>query len=96
MFDGVGVVEVVLEVEHGEDCVARVVVQDHGGTREVLVLHSPETDVLLAARDQLLRVDRRELYRHYVEIAQLLGDQYRLSCALDLTDIENQYRLTLV
>lgn len=48
LLEGVGVVVEVLEVENREDCVAGVVVEDDGGAGQVLVLDSPEPDVLLA------------------------------------------------
>lgn len=94
MFDRVFVVVIVHEIKDCEDGVTCVVVEDDGRTRKVLVLDSPETDVFLAAGDELLSVDWGEFYGDYVEIAELFGNELRFSGNLDLADVEEQDGLT--
>jgi hypothetical protein len=73
-----------------------VMIQNHGRSRQVLVLDSPESDVLFSTWDQLLSVDRRELECHNVEITELLGDQDGFTCTFDFADVKNQDSLSLI
>ena len=51
LLEGVGIVVGILEVEDCEDGVSGVVVEDDRGTREVLVLHPPKSNIFLPAGD---------------------------------------------
>lgn len=96
LLEGVGIVVGILEVEDCEDGVSGVMVEDDGGTREVLVLHPPESNVFLPARDQFIGVDRAELNGEDIEVTDLLGQQFGLSFRFDLTDIEDKYGLSFI
>jgi len=51
LLEGVGIVVGILEVEDCEDGVSGVMVEDDRGTREMLVLHPPESNIFLPAGD---------------------------------------------
>ncbi len=48
LFDGIWVVKMILKVENCENSVSGVMIQNHGRSRQVLVLDSPESDVLFS------------------------------------------------
>jgi hypothetical protein len=48
LFDGIWVVKMILKVENCENGVSGVMIQNHGRSRQVLVLDSPESDVLFS------------------------------------------------
>jgi hypothetical protein len=62
----------------------------------MLVLHSPEPDVFLAAGDELVGVDWAKLDGQDVEIADLLGQQLGLFVCFNLADIKDENGLSLV
>lgn len=96
LFDGIWVVKMILKVENCENGVSGVMIQNYGRSRQVLVLDSPESDVLFSAWNKLLSVDRRELDCHNVEVAELFGDQDGFASAFDFADVKNQDGLSLI
>lgn len=73
-----------------------MVIQYHRRSRQMLVLHPPKSNVLLSARHQFVCLNRTKLYSQNVEITDLLCQQLRLSCSLNITYIKNKHCLTFV
>ena len=62
----------------------------------MLVLDSPESNVLLATGHQFISLNWAELDCENIEVADLLGQEHRFPGQLYLADVEHQQGLSLV
>ena len=55
----------------------------------MLIFNPPKSNVFLTAGDQLVTLNRAELYGQDVEVTDLFGQQHWFSCYLDFADIKH-------
>lgn len=90
------------EIEHCENCVPRLVIENNWSASEILVFDTPESNVLAPAGYELVAVDWRVLQAQHVEITNLLRDDFwlallrRLPAIVEIGNIPNRNHLTLL
>jgi len=62
----------------------------------MLILDSPKTNILLAAGDQFVSLNRTKLDCQYVEIAKLFSEEGRFTTDFNITDVEDEHSLPFV
>ena len=73
--DGITLLTIKGKIKHSKNCIPSMMIQHNRWSRQMLVLHPPKPNILLTTWYKFLCINRRELYRDYVEVAQLFCDQ---------------------
>ena len=86
-----------LKIERCEDCIACVVIQNDCWASNIGCLtHTPESDVLLAARNEAVVVNWTELNAQDVKFRSLFRCNLRFFTAVDLRNVPNNDHLLIV